>query len=313
MKHPTKRSRLALLLFPLSLAFCVLLSHDAYAQIVVPPAAPVVTAATISAATIVIALLGIVVGYLAQAIQSGSLFGVVTIPKTWIPYLGLAGGFLGPLTASITASPLKDESAWVTALFAGLVGLGGVVSGITAKQHIDAAKRDRTPLIPPSISGTKIDAVNQAANDVSSGTLPPAAKRAYRAPQPISARLAWPRWITRTVLATAVLGVSMTATTAMVETGCSNPPTPQTQAVINAAATLALCVETVIQQDESATPPASAPQVIVDEGTTCAGEALALVNAIGQEMTPAPTSAGLIANVHADVMARRAAAKSKGH
>src|ERR1700733_13772691 len=107
MKH-LPRLRLALLLFPVSLAFCVLLSSTAFGQVVVTPPAPL-TAATISAATIIIASLGIVVGYLTQAINSGSLFGIVTIPKPVLPYLGLAGGFLGAFTASITAAPLKDE------------------------------------------------------------------------------------------------------------------------------------------------------------------------------------------------------------
>jgi hypothetical protein len=93
--------------------------------------------------------------------------------------------------------------------------------------------------------------------------------------------------------------------------GCSGGvPTPQTQAVIDDSAALALCVEGVIQKDESAVPPAPATQVIVDEGVTCEPEAAALVAAIGQEVNSTNTAAA-IAKVHADVSAKRA--KKSGH
>src|ERR1700733_2201597 len=159
------------LLFP-ALAFCVLLSSTAFGQVVATPPAPL-TAATISAATIIVASLGIVVGFVVQGVNSGSLFGIVTIPKPVLPYLGLFGGFLGAFTASITAAPLKDEAAWLNALFAGLVGLGGVVAGVTAKQHVDAAKRDKTPVGPGG--GIPIDVVTKAANETTQP--PPAAQR----------------------------------------------------------------------------------------------------------------------------------------
>lgn len=93
--------------------------------------------------------------------------------------------------------------------------------------------------------------------------------------------------------------------------GCAGGvPTAATQAVINASASLALCVEAVVQKDESATPPAPVTQVLMDEGLTCSSEAAALVTAIGQEVNSTNTTAA-IARSHEGVMARRAAAK--GH
>lgn len=93
--------------------------------------------------------------------------------------------------------------------------------------------------------------------------------------------------------------------------GCAGGvPTAATQAVINASASLALCVEAVVQKDESATPPAPVTQVLMDEGLTCAQEASALVTAIGQEVNSTNTTAA-VARAHEGVMARRAAAK--GH
>lgn len=93
-------------------------------------------------------------------------------------------------------------------------------------------------------------------------------------------------------------------------TGCvGGVPTPATQAVIDASANLALCVETVDQHDETETPPAAVTQVLIDEGVTCGPEAAVLVNAIGQETTAA-NKAAAIEMAHASVASRRAA---RGH
>jgi hypothetical protein len=99
---------------------------------------------------------------------------------------------------------------------------------------------------------------------------------------------------------------------AVSQTGCvGGVPTAQTQLVIDDSAQLALCTETVIQKDESATPPAAIPQMLLDEGVTCGPEAAALVTAIGQEVNSTNTAA-VIQKAHNSVMARRAAAKA-GH
>ena len=80
--------------------------------------------------------------------------------------------------------------------------------------------------------------------------------------------------------------------------GCAGVvPTPQTQAVITAAANLALCVEGVYQHDESLSPPAALTQIVLDEGVGCASQAIALVTAIGQTVTSA-TQAAVIAQAH---------------
>ena len=88
--------------------------------------------------TIVIALLGVLVGYMIQAINTGKFMGVATVPQAWLPYLSLGGGFLSAFVTSIQAAPTPDAGAWFSALLAGLLALGGVVSGINAHQHLTA-------------------------------------------------------------------------------------------------------------------------------------------------------------------------------
>ena len=99
-----------------------------------------------STVTIIISLLAILAGYVSQAIQTGSLFGVATVPKKWVPYLTLFGAFLAAAVPSISGAASKDESAWLTALFAGLVALGSTTVGVTAHQHLNAAP----PKVPPT-------------------------------------------------------------------------------------------------------------------------------------------------------------------
>jgi hypothetical protein len=99
----------------------------------------------LSYTTVVIALLGIVAGYVTQAVNTGSFLGVITVPKAWLPYLTLSAIFLSAGVASIVAAPEKNGAAWFAALVASLVAIGGNVAGVTVKQHFDAYKRAPTP------------------------------------------------------------------------------------------------------------------------------------------------------------------------
>ena len=151
-------------LMPLTLLI-LLVPTAALAQVPVP--APV---QTLSTETMVIALLSVLVGYITHSISTGKVFGIKTIPLPWLPYLGLAGAFLTPLTVSISAAAVLSQVAWFNALLAGLIGLGGFVSGVTGKQAIDAhtttGKGDAT-------TNKQSDAVSAAADKLT----PPAAHR----------------------------------------------------------------------------------------------------------------------------------------
>lgn len=96
-----------------------------------------------STTTIIISLLSVLVGYVAQAVNTGSLFGVATVPQKWLPYLSLFGTFLGGFVPSIvTASPVNN-AAWMTALIAGLMGLTGNTVGVTMHQHLKAKPEEK--------------------------------------------------------------------------------------------------------------------------------------------------------------------------
>jgi hypothetical protein len=86
----------------------------------------------------IIALLSVLAGYISQAVNTGSLFGVKTLPKAWLPYLTLIGTFLAAFVASISTASTVNEAAWFAALVAGLTSLTGTAVGVTVHQHMNA-------------------------------------------------------------------------------------------------------------------------------------------------------------------------------
>ncbi len=89
-------------------------------------------------ATIIIAILSLVLGYISQAVQTGKFLGIVTVPTTWLPYLTLIGTFLAAFVQSISSATVVNQSTIVAAILAGLAALTGVTIGVTVHQHITA-------------------------------------------------------------------------------------------------------------------------------------------------------------------------------
>lgn len=92
--------------------------------------------------TIVVALLSVLVGYIGQAVKTGSLLGTVTVPSKIIPYLTILGTFLTAGVLSIQSATVQDKSAWIAAGLAGLMALTGSSAGITIHQHMNAGRPD---------------------------------------------------------------------------------------------------------------------------------------------------------------------------
>ena len=116
-------------------------ASTALAQTVGTTAPPVVVIVTVT--SVIIALLSVLVGFVGQAISTGTFFGLFPEPPGWIPYVTLFGTFLVPFVQSISAAPIANSVAWVNAFLAGFMALTGAVGGITAHQHISAPKITR--------------------------------------------------------------------------------------------------------------------------------------------------------------------------
>jgi hypothetical protein len=123
--------------------FMPLWINIAMAQVVVTPGPSPTVPLNVTATTVVIAALSVLVGFVSQAISTGTFLGVIPLPPAWVPYLTLFGTFLTAFVASITATTVTGAAAWVNALLAGFMALTGAAGGITAHQHISAPKITR--------------------------------------------------------------------------------------------------------------------------------------------------------------------------
>ena len=111
------------------------MSNVAFAQTPTPIPVQVMTTQVIIAT-----IVSLVVGYVTQAIQTGKLFGIETVPQAWIPYLTLCGSFLGAFGLSIQGCAIFNKASFLNALFAGFVALMSAVSGTTIHTHMNAHK-----------------------------------------------------------------------------------------------------------------------------------------------------------------------------
>jgi hypothetical protein len=96
---------------------------------------------TVNEWTLIISVIGVVLGFVSNAVQTGSFLGLKTVPQAWLPYLTLVGTFLAAFLQSIgTASPVT-ESAVIQAVLAGFTALTGTTVGVTIHQHLTVARQ----------------------------------------------------------------------------------------------------------------------------------------------------------------------------
>lgn len=98
--------------------------------------APLVTLTTPLA---VIALLSLLAAYVTQGVSSGQIFGIVTIPKTWLPLLTVIGTFLSTFIAQIVAEGSTLSGVHVfNAFVAGMFMLIAPATGTALHHHLNS-------------------------------------------------------------------------------------------------------------------------------------------------------------------------------
>jgi hypothetical protein len=138
-----RRTLVTRLLRALLLTATLLFAATAFAATAAPAASVVIA---LTPTTVVIALLSVLAGYVAQAVSTGSVFGIAVVPQTWLPYLTLFGSFLTAFVQSIVAAPVQDATGWFNALLAGLLALTGLGAGVVAHVHTVQPKLTRLRL-----------------------------------------------------------------------------------------------------------------------------------------------------------------------
>jgi hypothetical protein len=128
-----KFKNLVFVALPMSVLF---VATNAFAQ--VAPVAP--GAVTISPYVVVTTLLTVVLGFINQGINSGTILQNISLPKSWLPWLTILGSFLMTATASLVNSEALTSATVLAACMAGALGLAGAGGGAALQFHSMAHK-----------------------------------------------------------------------------------------------------------------------------------------------------------------------------
>lgn len=86
----------------------------------------------------IVTVLSVILGFVTQAVQSGSILGIVVLPKPWLPEVTLFGSFLGGAVAYLggLGSFALSGSVVYYAVMAGLTALlAGAAPGLARHAH----------------------------------------------------------------------------------------------------------------------------------------------------------------------------------
>jgi hypothetical protein len=115
--------------------------------------APTPAVVTLTTQTAIVTILSLVAGFIGQAVNSGSLFGIVTTPKAWIPYLTLLGSFVTAFGLSLQGDSTLNGTAWFNAVVAGFMALMSAAGGAAAHSHLNSHKKSgAAPTTPTAAS-----------------------------------------------------------------------------------------------------------------------------------------------------------------
>jgi hypothetical protein len=102
---------------------------------------------TLTSTSVTIATLAFLVAFLVNAYNTGKIFGLVTVPQTWLPYVGVGIPFVSAVYASLSAAGALTAVAWFNGVQAGLFALlasaGGSATHAALVKHVDAPKLAR--------------------------------------------------------------------------------------------------------------------------------------------------------------------------
>jgi hypothetical protein len=114
-----------------------------------------------STTSVWISIASILAGFITQAVNTGSLFGMVTVPKAWLPYLSLIGTFVAGVVGSLMSTGAITSASLGPAILAGFMALAGTTVGVTVHQHLKAHLGKQTP--PANDNAKKAEAPAAAA------------------------------------------------------------------------------------------------------------------------------------------------------
>lgn len=126
-----RQRTLTLLLGAVVAALILCTASLAFAQGPSPaPAAP-----PLSQGYVVMAIVGLIVGFATQGLKQGNLLGIIRIQAAWAPYLGLLVTFGTGLDQGLAGQATLTSAVWFNAVLLGLTGLMAQGGGAALHGH----------------------------------------------------------------------------------------------------------------------------------------------------------------------------------
>lgn len=121
---------------------CTPLPAYAQASAVQVPMVSLPVLTTLSGWPLVIAGLSLVAGFIAQAVNTGSILGLRTVPSTWYPVLTIVGSFLANFLQQVAGHAFSGTLV-VNALLYSLFALIVPAAGVSLAHHVMTPKMSK--------------------------------------------------------------------------------------------------------------------------------------------------------------------------
>jgi len=86
--------------------------------------------------TTVVSILSLAAGFIGQGVGQGSVLGIVTVPRAWVPYLTIVATFLAGVIAALTSGATTGA-----AILAGFQNLIPSAAGVALAHHVGTPAR----------------------------------------------------------------------------------------------------------------------------------------------------------------------------
>lgn len=113
---------------------------------------------SLSPTLVVIALLGLISAYITQAVNTGSILGIKTVPQKVLPYLTIGGSFLGTFVQQLYTAGNVTGTTVFNAFVSGMFMLLAPSAGVALHHHLASPGQNIAKIAAASTAATVVKA-----------------------------------------------------------------------------------------------------------------------------------------------------------
>lgn len=113
---------------------------------------------SLSPTLVVIALLGLISAYITQAVNTGSILGIKTVPQKVLPYLTIGGSFLGTFVQQLYTAGNVSGTAVFNAFVSGMFMLLAPSAGVALHHHLASPGQNIAKIAAADATATAVKA-----------------------------------------------------------------------------------------------------------------------------------------------------------